>query len=123
MVPELERLKGAWNDAWLQNDMPAVEKLMANDYIYIAPEGSVMDRRRILEIIRSPTYQLHDGTRTEVAVKALGNDAAAIVHRWRGSGTFDGEPFRDDHRCTMVCSRQGGEWQVVLEQCSAISAP
>lgn len=121
MTIEVEQLNAAWSDAWLQKDVSAVEKMMANDYIYIAPNGLVMDRQRILEIIRSPSYRLYNGTRTVAAVKQLGSDAIAVVHRWQGSGTFEGRPFVDDHRCTRVWARQGGHWQVVLEQCVAIA--
>ena len=121
MITELERLNNTWNKAWLEKDVATVEKLMASEYAYIAPNGQVLDRDAILQIIRSPSYKLDSGTRTEVVVKPLGLDAATLIHRWQGTGTFDGKSFTDDHRCTMVVVRRGDRWQVVLEQCSAIS--
>ncbi len=78
---------------------------MAPDYVYIAPTGQVLDRDAILAIIRSPSYRLKQGTRTEMVVRPLTDDAAALVHRWQGEGAFEGKAFRDDHRCTTLCVR------------------
>lgn len=118
MIADLEHLNQIWEQAWLDKDAALVEKLMSDDYVYIAPNGQMLDRDAILNIIRSPSYQLDNGTRTEVIIKSLGEDAAVIVHRSQAEGTFDGKPFKDDHRCTMLCTRRSGEWRVVLEQCS-----
>lgn len=118
MIAELERLNETWNKAWLEKDAATVERLMANEYVYITPNGQTLDRQAILDIIRSASYQLYSGARTEVVIKVLGNDSAAVVHRFQGEGTFDGKSFKDDHRCTTVCARRGSEWKVVLEHCS-----
>jgi hypothetical protein len=76
MMAELERLNERWNRAWLERDDAVVDRLMAADYVYVAPNGQVVDRSTILEIIRSPSYQLSHGTRTEVTVRPIGDDAA-----------------------------------------------
>lgn len=93
---ELEELNQKWNEAWLKKDVAAVQQMMAPDYVYIAPTGQVLDRDAILAIIRSPSYRLKQGTRTEMVVRPLTDDAAALVHRWQGDGAFEGKSFRDD---------------------------
>jgi ketosteroid isomerase-like protein len=121
MLADLHRVNETWLRAWFEKDAATVERLMAEDYVYVAPSGQVLDRAAILGIIRSPSYRLHHGNRAEVVVRPLGTEAAVIRHRWQGEGTFEGTAFKDDHRCVMVCARQGGEWQVVFEQCTANS--
>jgi hypothetical protein len=59
--------------------------------------------------------------RTEVVVRALGREAAVVRHRYQGAGSFQGTSFADDHRCVMVWETQGGEWRLVMEQCSVSS--
>ena len=118
---ELERLNQTWNRAWLEKDAATVEALMLPEYVYVAPNGQVLDRAAISAIIRSPSYRLERGTRTEVKIAALGHDTAAVMHRWQGAGSYEGRSFTDDHRCTMVCVRRGGQWLVALEQCSPIA--
>jgi uncharacterized protein (TIGR02246 family) len=118
MLSEVHALNERWNQAWFDKDAATVERLMADDYIYIAPNGMILDRQAILGIIRSPSYRLDHGTHTEIVVRAMGREAAIVRRRWQGSGSFEGTSFTEDHRCVMVCEKQAGEWRIVMEQCS-----
>ena len=117
---DLKHLNETWNRAWLEKEAATVERLMSSEYLYVAPNGQVLNRAALLEIIRSPRYHISWGTRTEVEIRSLGTDAGVVLHRWQGEGSYEGKSFKDDHRCTMLCKRTDGEWQVVLEQCSPI---
>jgi hypothetical protein len=118
MVSELHSLSERWFQAWLEKDAATVERLAAKDYIYVAPNGSILDRLAILAIIRSPSYRLDNGTRSEVVVRVVGRDAAVVRHRYQGAGSSEGTSFTDDQRCVMVWEKQAGEWRLVMEQCS-----
>lgn len=118
MTSVLHDLSERWFQAWLERDATTVEQLAADDYVYVAPDGSTLDRQAILAIIRSPSYRLDHGRRTEVVVRAVGHDAAVVRHRYEGAGSFEGTSFTDDQRCVMVWEKQGGEWRLVMEQCS-----
>ena len=59
-------------------------------------------------------------THTETVVSMLGEDAAMVRRRWRGSGTYRGQEFVEDHRCVTICDRSSGQWRVRYEQCSAV---
>jgi hypothetical protein len=118
MESELLRLSERWFQAWLQKDDASVEELADEDYVYVGPTGLILDRKAILAVIRSPSYRLDHGTRTEVSVRAVGEDAAIVRHRYQGNGSFEGLAFTDDHRCMMVWEKQSGEWRLVMEQCS-----
>ena len=116
MWTELHYLNERWSRAWLERDAATVERLMADDYTYVAPSGLVLDRQAVLRVIRSPTYRLESTTRTEVVVRGLGTEAAVVRHRSQSAGSFEGTSFTEDHRCVMVCQKQAGEWRVVMEQ-------
>ena len=118
MVSEVQGLAELWFQAWLDKDAATVERLMADDYLYIAPSGVVLDRQAILAIIRSPSYRLEQGRRSEVVVRALGSEAAVERHRYQGSGSFEGTSFTDDQRGVMIWEKQAGTWRLVFEQCS-----
>jgi ketosteroid isomerase-like protein len=118
MLTEVHTLNQRWNQAWFDKDTTTVERLMAEDYIYIGPNGLVLDRQAILGIIRSPSYRLDHGANTEVVVRALGHDAAVVRRHWQGGGSYDGTSFTDDQKCVMVCEKQAGEWRIVMEQAS-----
>ncbi len=121
MLPELNGVDERWYQAWLEKDEATVERLMADDYVYVAPNGLVLDRQAILAIIRSPSYRLDHGGRTDVVVRSVGHEAAIVRHRWQGAGSFEGASFTDDNRCVMVWERRAGEWRLVMDQCSSCS--
>ena len=77
-----------------------------------------LDRQAILNVIRSPSYRLDHGTRSDVVVRLLGPEAALVRHRYQGVGSYEGTSFADDHRCVMIWEKQAGEWRLVMEQCS-----
>jgi uncharacterized protein (TIGR02246 family) len=118
MVSDLHDLSDCWFQAWLAKDAATVERLAAVDYLYVGPGGLILDRAAILAVIRSPSYRLDHGTRSEVVVRTLGPAAAVVRHRYQGAGSYDGKPFTDDHRCVMVWERQADQWRLVMEQCS-----
>jgi uncharacterized protein (TIGR02246 family) len=118
MSSELNDLSERWFRAWLEKDAATVERLMAEDYLFVAPSGLVLDRQAILTIVRSPSYRLDHGTRTEVVVRTLGHEAAVVRHRYRGAGSYEGTAFEDDQRCVMIWEKQAGDWRLVMEQCS-----
>jgi uncharacterized protein (TIGR02246 family) len=118
MSSELHELSERWFGAWLTKDAATVERLAAPDYLYVGPNGSTLDRQAILKIIRSPSYRLDRGTRTNVVVRPLGPDAALVRHHYQGSGSFEGTSFTDDQWCVMVWEKQAGQWRLVMEQCS-----
>jgi hypothetical protein len=96
--------------------------MTAGDYVYVAPNGAILDRTAILRIVGDPTYALTGGTHTERIVVMLAEGAALVRHRWQGTGTFQGRAFIDDHRCVTICDRSNGRWRIRYEQCSALGA-
>ena len=120
MSADLERVNHAWINAWLVKDAATIEALMAPEYTYIAPNGQVMDRDRILGIVRAPSYRLDRATSSEVHITRL-EDSAIILRRMQGSGSYDGQAFTDDHRCSSVWVRRRGAWQLAWEHCSPIA--
>jgi uncharacterized protein (TIGR02246 family) len=120
LLTQPHTLSEQWFQAWLDKDAATIERLMADDYVYVGPSGLTLDRQAILAVVRSPSYRLDHGTRTEIVVRAVGDDAAIVRHRYQGDGSFEGHAFTDDHRCTMFWERHAGEWRLVMEQCSLI---
>jgi ketosteroid isomerase-like protein len=122
MRTEVETFMKAWQDAWFSKNGRAIAAMMADDYVYVAPNGSVMDRATILGVVDDPTYALTGGAHTETIVSMLGESAAMVQRRWQGSGTYRGQQFVEDHRCVTICDRSSGAWRIRFEQCSAVGA-
>ena len=119
---EVDQLRKAWNAAWLENDSATVDKLMAPEYVYIGPNGQVSGRSVIMGVILSPSYKLHHAEWTEVQINLLSDSAAVIIDHLQGTGTLNGNTFTDNNRCSRVCLRRNGAWQIVFEQASEVRA-
>lgn len=109
-----------WLRAWFEKDAAAVDRLMTESYFYVAANGMVLDRNAILNIIRSPSYKLERGEVSEERVVELGRDVAALLHRFQGAGSYEGQHFVDDQRCISVFVRRGDAWLFAFEQVTAI---
>jgi uncharacterized protein (TIGR02246 family) len=120
MTEEIKRLNDVWITAWFEKDAATVDALMTPDYEYVGPNGKILDRATILRIIRSPTYKLMSGSRTEVKLAEIAPGVFSVSYRWQGTGTYEGRSFTDDHRGTMLFVRRKGKWLVAHEQCSPI---
>jgi hypothetical protein len=118
MLADLQALSEQWFQAWLEKDAAVVDRLAAEDYVYVSPGGLILDRQAILTIIRSPSYRLDRGSRSEVVVRPVGESAGVVRHRYQGCGSYQGQAFTDDHRCVMIWEQQAGGWRLVMEQCS-----
>jgi ketosteroid isomerase-like protein len=122
MRTDVETLMTAWQDAWFTKNGRAIAEMMTDDYVYVAPNGAVMDRATILGVVNDATYALTGGAHTETVVSMLGEGAAMVRRRWRGNGTYRGQKFVEDHRCVTICDRSsGGQWHIRYEQCSAVT--
>lgn len=120
MEDKLETLIAGWHDAWFTKDAVSIGQMMAEDYVYVGPNGAILDRAAILAIVGDPTYRLTGGTHQETMIIRLGEGAALVRHRWKGTGTYRGHAFVDDHRCVTICDRSCGRWCIRYEQCSAV---
>jgi len=121
MADELETMIAAWQHAWFAKDASIIAATISDDYVYVGPNGALMDRTAILQVVSDPTYRLTGGTHTERQVVMLGDVAALVSRRWQGTGTFRGQTFVEDHRCVTVCDRSSGRWRIRYEQCSAVT--
>ena len=111
-----------YDKAWNRKDLPSVEHALAADYVYFTSKGDVWSRQRTLDLLRSPKYILTSAERSEIEVHLTGK-TAIVSSRWKGQGSYDGEEFRDDQRCSIVLARAGQSWKVLAEHCTQIVVP
>jgi uncharacterized protein (TIGR02246 family) len=119
---EIERLHEQWIKAWLEKDAETIDRMMTPEYVYIAPNGKVLDRKTILGIVKSPTYRLDRAPKSAKEIIELAPDAAALVHHSRGAGSFQGHAFTDNFRVTSIFVKRGRAWQIGFEQASPVTA-
>lgn len=111
----------ALDDAWRVKDTTVVARLLADDYRYFSSTGSVLSREWLLEdLLGNPTYQMDRSERSELQVMLHGT-SAVVSSRWRGEGSYEGNPIRDDQRCTLVVVKDHDQAWIAMEHCTAIA--
>jgi ketosteroid isomerase-like protein len=112
-----------YDEAWNRRDTTAVAAALTDDYVYFSSTGRVVTRDGTLELLASPDYRLEEADRSEVRVTHESRGAAVVSSRWRGRGSWEGTPFEDDQRCSVVLRRFRGRWGLLSEHCTQIADP
>jgi len=111
-----------YDRAWSHKDAVAVGRFLGPAYVYFSSKGQVQTRQQTLDLLLSPKYVLASADRTEMkAYVTLGT--AIVSSRWNGNGSYGGQEFHDDQRCSIVLGREGNGWRVLSEHCTQIVAP
>jgi len=117
---DISRFVERYDNAWNHKDTAAIERILAPDYVYFSSKGQVTSRQSLLEELLSPKYKLASAERTELKVY-LTSGTAVVSSRWKGHGTYDGQEFHDDQRCSIVLARGKQGWLVLSEHCTQIA--
>ncbi len=108
-----------YDDAWKAKDVKALDKILAPEYVYFSSLGGVSDLAKTREMVGSPGYRLERGERSEERTYRFGT-TVVVSTRWQGAGVFDGKPFQDDQRCSVVVGFADGRGRVLSEHCTNI---
>lgn len=117
---EIRHFIEKYDTAWNHKDTSALERILAPEYVYFGSKGDVRSRQSMLEEFMSPKYHLDSAERSELNVY-LTSGTAVLSSRWKGHGTYDGQEFNDDQRCSIALARGKADWLVVSEHCTQIA--
>jgi ketosteroid isomerase-like protein len=113
MQKEILRLEKEFSQAIVKNDVEAVGRFLADDWIIVDPDGGIIDRARFLDVIKSGalTHEMMESDDTRVRI--YGN-TAIVTALTTTKGKFSGQVFTTQERATDVFVNQNGRWQCVL---------
>jgi ketosteroid isomerase-like protein len=117
---ELSTLEKEWAQAFIKNDAEAIGRYMADDWMIITPDGSVIDKATFLSIIMSGVLSHEQMDFVEMKVRRY-DDAAVVTSRATSKGKFKGEAFSEMERSSDVFVKQKGQWKCVLTQLTRIA--
>jgi ketosteroid isomerase-like protein len=110
---EVLGLEKEFSEAIVKNDAGAVGRILADDWIIIDPDGSMIDRARFLDVIKSGalTHEMMESDDTRVRI--YGN-TAIVTALTTTKGKFSRQSFTTQERATDVLVKLNGRWQCVL---------
>jgi len=115
MTEELLKLENEFARAVANNDADAVDGLLAEDWIIVDPDGSIIDKARFLGVIRSGALSHESMEATDLRVRLYGN-TAVVTGLTTSKGKFMGQDFASCERATDIFVKQSDRWQCVFTQ-------
>ena len=115
MEEELLKLANAFARAVANNDADALDALLADDWIIVNADGSIIDKARFLGVIRSGALSHELMESTDLRVRLYGN-TAVVTTLTTSKGKFMGQGFASCERATDIFVKQSDRWQCVFTQ-------
>ena len=115
MEKELLKLESEFARAVACNDADALDKLLADDWIIVEPDGGMIDKARFLEVIRSGALSHESMESTDLRARLYG-DTAVVTGLTTSKGKFMGQDFTSCERATDIFVKQADRWQCVFTQ-------
>lgn len=107
------QLENEGREATLKNDIEANNRLLADNWMNINPDGSVTTKAKLLELLKDGSFKIMSIENDEVMVRVYG-DAAVVTGRSTTKRTGQGsEVVARQVRFTRVYAKSKGQWQVV----------
>ena len=119
---ELMRLQRAVNEAETKKDFAALDRLLADDYIFTAPGGAISNKKQLVEDLRKSEPDAAGQTIDfdEVKVYDYG-DTAVVNYLMTVKGQDeDGKSYANRYRNTVIWIRQQKRWRMAAIHVSRI---
>ena len=109
---QVETLEQQWVQAEIKGDVPALDRLLSDDFVGISMTGQVNTKVQQLDRMRRRDLVLTRLELDDMKIKLLGQ-VAVVTGRARAEGTSDGSPLKGNFRYTRVYLHQpSGAWKV-----------
>jgi ketosteroid isomerase-like protein len=118
----LIQLEHDWSDADLHKDSGALSRILADDWIGIDFEGTVLNKLQALQGIASDSGSLESTVLRDMKVRVYG-DTAVVTGTDTETGDYHGKDSSGRYMWTDVFVRRGGRWQAVSSQSTRLTAP
>src|ERR1700761_4543043 len=105
MRDQIEALETQWKKAALANDIEAMDRLLADDYLGITANGQVVTKPQQLDRMRAHTFAIDSLQVSDVKIKLISQHAAIVTSLAQVEGTNDGRPLHGSFRYTRVYQR------------------
>ena len=110
-------MENAWNQAELTNDAPAVQLLLADDFVMTTAEGTLYNKAQIVASVRDKSYQPEVLQSSDMVIHAHGT-TAVVTGAYYEKGVDKGKPWERRGRFTDTWVFTSGRWQCIASQFS-----
>jgi ketosteroid isomerase-like protein len=116
---DLLTVEKQWAAATANNDVQAIERFIADDWVIVDADGNPIDRAKFLGVIRSGTLVHQSMELGDMQVRVY-DDAAIVTGPTSSSGKYAGQAFATHEWSTDVFIRRDGVWRCVFSQLTSL---
>jgi len=120
---EIAELEAQLRAAQLAADVPALDRLIADELLFTGPDGRLGTKAQDLEAHASGVVRFRTHEPEELRVRRVGKNVAIAALRARLAVEVGGTITRGSYRYTRVWAREkGGPWRVVGGHVSEVAS-
>jgi ketosteroid isomerase-like protein len=118
--PEIVELEARLREAQLTGDIAALDALIAEDLLFVGPDGRLATKNQDLEAHASGAVRFREHVPEELRVRRVGSSVAVTSVRARLAVEVMGTLARGTYQYTRIWARElNGDWRVVGGHVSA----
>jgi len=117
---EVRKAIEKYRTALLQRDIPALEKIWADDYVFVNASGEVLTKAQRLANAKSGATTLDSIKEEESIMVRVYQNSAVATSRVTIKGQYSGQPTTGQYRSTHVWVKGSEGWQLVSNQPTAL---
>ena len=117
---EVRQMIETYRTALLQRDVAALEKIWADDYVFVNASGEVLTKAQRLANAKSGATTLDSIKEEENVTVRIYQNSAVATSRVTIKGQYSGQPTSGQYRSTHVWVKGAEGWQLVSNQLTAL---
>ncbi len=109
LQPQLESLRRNAMTAWQRKDVPALQRIMSPDFLFVSPGGAA-SREQWLGVLSHCSLESY--TMEQVRLHQISANSAALLYKLHYVGQCDGKPNASDSMVVDTAVRREGRWWI-----------
>jgi len=117
---EVMQMIEKFRSALVKGDVPTLQQIWANNYVFVNPSGEVLTKEQRLANIRSGATKLEAINQQEDTKIRVYQNSAVSTSRYTLKGQYSGQPTSGQYTVTSVWVKSSERWQLVSTQITAV---
>jgi ketosteroid isomerase-like protein len=113
---DLKAMTQQWLDAYVKADTAVLKAVEADDWMFVDSDGTIITKAKDIKEVEDKTFVCKSASASDVKVKAMGDNHAAVMAMVKMAGTYKGEEFSHEFRSLDLYEKKDGKWQAIYSQ-------
>jgi ketosteroid isomerase-like protein len=118
---EVKQMIEKYRAAFLRRDIPTLEKIWADDYVFVNAFGEVLTKAQRLANLRSGETALESINEEEKPTVRVYQNSAVATSRVTLKGQYSGQTVSGQYRSTLVWVKGPNGWHLVANQLTPLT--